>query len=520
MDNAPYYSSLSTKITDGRLMISGATMEYTPIRTLLIYPPSTQLQQSCPMGLLMLAAVLEKAGMEVHLMDACAAQKKRNMKEVIKDAVALNPDIIGITLLTPAVRESYKLAAALKERGFKLIAGGPHATLMPEEVLAHNFEAVVLGEGEPIIEQALKALMGHISKDQVPGWAYKDSNNKAVYTTAREPLANLDSLPFPARHMVIPSDYGESNQDVLHSNIFSSRGCPALCSFCAGGLFGKHFRFRSAKNIIEEMVYVHKTYGTRNFHFVDDAMTVNRERIREFCEGLIKLQLPITWGIMTRVDTVNEDLLKLLFKAGCTQIDYGVESGHTETLKRIHKPHTIEMVRKIIPLTAQHKIKPFVFFILGFPWESADDTQVTFDLMKELSPYVECFHPAVASIIIPFPGTEIYDKYKNEYGFENWWLSTNRHYERNGTNGEFYFENRLFVCGHVLKANFFNYSDDMKQKIYEIFTFMYKHNNRKHNPVMRFTLNYLLSISKNTAKISPVLEKTLFAPINALKKLL
>jgi anaerobic magnesium-protoporphyrin IX monomethyl ester cyclase len=495
-------------------------MKDNTIRTLLIYPPSNQMHQSCPMGLLMLAAMLEKAGMEVHILDACSAKKRRSMEEVIRDAVDLKPDIIGITLLTPAVRETYKLAAALKDRGFKLIAGGPHATLVPEEVLAHNFDAVVLGEGEPVIEQALKALMGEIPKDQVPGLVYKDSNDKAVYTTRREFLADLDSLPLPARHMVVASDYGKSDDQSLHSNIFSSRGCPALCSFCAGGLFGKHFRFRSAKNIIEEMAYIHKTYGTRHFHFVDDAMTVNRERIKEFCEGLIKLQLPITWGIMTRIDTVNEDLFQLLSRAGCTQIDYGVESGHKETLKRIHKPHTIEMVRKIIPLTAKYKIKPFVFFILGFPWESADDTQVTFDLMKELSPHIEYFHPAVASIIVPFPGTEIYEKYKAEYGFENWWLSENRHYVQNGANGMHFFEERLFWCGHVLKANFFNYSDDVKAKIYEIFTFMHKHNTRNQNPVLKFALNSLMSISQNTARISPALERALFAPIKVAKKLL
>jgi anaerobic magnesium-protoporphyrin IX monomethyl ester cyclase len=493
-------------------------MEYTPIRILLIYPPSTQTHQSCPMGLIMLAAVLEKAGMDVHILDSCAAKKRRSMKEIISYAADLKPDVIGITLLTPAVRESYKLAAGLKNQGFKLIAGGPHATLMPQEVIAHNFDAAVLGEGEPVIEQAVKALMGQISKDHVHGWVYKDENNKVVYTAPRESLIDLDSLPFPARHMIVPSDYGKSNEDVLHSNIFSSRGCPALCSFCAGGLFGKHFRFRSARNIIEEIHHIHTTYGTKNFHFVDDAMTVNRERIRALCEGLIELQMPITWSIMTRVDTINEDLLQLLSKAGCIQIDYGVESGHPETLKRIHKSHTIEMVRKIIPLTAKYKIKPFVFFILGFPWESADDIQVTFDLMKELSPYVEYFHPAIASIIIPFPGTEIYDKYKNEYGFENWWLSENRHYEQNGTNRQFYFEDQLFACGHVLKANFFNYNNNVKQKIYEVFTFMHKHNTQRHNPVLRFALNSLLSISKNTAQISPALEMALFAPIRELKK--
>jgi anaerobic magnesium-protoporphyrin IX monomethyl ester cyclase len=493
-------------------------MNQAKIRTLLVYPPSKQTHQSCPMGLLMLAAVLEKAGVEVHILDACAVRKKRSMDEVVAYADVLKPDVIGMTLLTPAVRESYKLAAALKSRGFRLLAGGPHATLMAKEVLEHGFDAVVLGEGEPVIEQALMAVMGQTAKSDVRGFAYKDSAGAIVCTAPREPVKDLDSLPLPARHKVAVEDYGETNRSVLHANLFSSRGCPALCSFCAGGLFGKRFRFRSARHILDEIAHIHETYGTRHFHFVDDAMTLNRQRIREICEGLIQRHLPITWGIMTRIDTVNEELLALLSEAGCNQIDYGIESGHPETLKRIHKPHTVEMVRRVIPLTVRHQIKPFVFFILGFPWESAADVQVTLDLMKEIAPHVTCFHPAVASIIIPFPGTEIYEQFKNEYGFENWWLGTERHYEKD-TNGDPYYEKRLFTCGHILKADFFRYRSDVKEKIREVFTFMHTHNMKHRNPVYRFALNSSLSISRSVFRVSPTLERVMFAPVDLARKI-
>lgn len=495
-------------------------MEHTPIRVLLIYPPSTQGHEDCPMGMLMLAAVLEKAGFEIHLLDACAGRKQRNIKEVVSTACDIKPDVIGITLLTPAVKESYKLAAALKAEGFKLLAGGPHATLMPEEVLSHSFDAVVLGEGEPVIEQAVKALLGLSPKEQVSGWGYIDSQNKIIFTAPRELLDNIDSLPLPARHMVNLSEYGMTNGQIPAGNIFSSRGCPALCSFCAGGLFGKRFRFRSVENIIEEICHLRQIYGIQQFHFVDDAMTVNRERINEFCKRLIDSEISIKWSIMTRVDTINENLLMLLSQAGCKRIEYGVESGHPVTLKKIHKPHTVEMVRKIIPLTAQHKIQPYVFFILGFPWESADDIQVTFDLMKELAPYIECFHPAVASILIPFPGTEIYEKYKDQYGFERWWLSDKRHYEQNGRHKPHYYEERLFSRGRVLEANFFNYSDDVRNKIYEVFAFMYRHNIKKRNMVLRFILEFMLSVSEKTAKLSPAVERSLFAPLNLTKNFL
>ena len=172
---------------------------------------------------------------------------------------------------------------------------------------------------------------------------------------------------------------------------------------------------------------------------------------------------------MTRIDTVNEDLLELLARAGCTQIEYGVESGHPETLKKIHKPHTAEMVKRIIPLTAKYGIKPYAFFILGFPWETSEHLEITLKLMRQLAPHIECFHPAIASIIIPFPGTEIYEKYKDEYDFGNWWLNSNSKYVHNGKDEYAYFESKLFSRGHVLKADFFKYSDDVRKKIYEIF---------------------------------------------------
>jgi anaerobic magnesium-protoporphyrin IX monomethyl ester cyclase len=495
-------------------------MERTPIRVLLIYPPSAQSHEDCPVGMLMLAAVLEKAGFEIHLLDACAGRKQRNIKEIVSAAREIKPDVIGITLLTPAVKESYKLAAALKSDGFKILGGGPHATLMPQEVISHGFDAAVLGEGEPVVEQAVKALMGQFPKEQVRGWVYNDFQNKAVFTAPRELLADIDLLPFPARHMVNLSDYRNTNGQMPVANLFSSRGCPALCSFCAGWLFGKRFRFRSAQNIIDEICHLRKTYGTEEFHFVDDAMTVNKERIREFCTKLIENRISVKWSIMTRVDTINENMLMLLSQAGCTRIEYGVESGFPETLKKIHKPHTVEMVRKIIPLTAKYKIQPYVFFILGFPWESADDIQVTFDLMKDLSPYIECFHPAVASILIPFPGTEIYEKYKEQYGFENWWLSDERHYERNSRNESHYYEERLFSRGRVLEANFFNYGDDVKNKIYEVFAFMYKHNLKQKSSLLRLVLEFMLSLSEKLAKFSPSMERSMFAPLQFTRKIL
>ena len=118
------------------------------------------------------------------------------------------------------------------------------------------------------------------------------------------------------------------------------------------------------------MIAIHRAFGTRHFHFVDDATSMDRPRMRRICQRLIDERLGFTWHMMTRIDAVDEELLALAAQAGCKQIDYGVESGSPDTLKQIHKPHTVEMVRRVIPMTTRHGIRPVAFFILGFPWEA------------------------------------------------------------------------------------------------------------------------------------------------------
>jgi radical SAM superfamily enzyme YgiQ (UPF0313 family) len=483
-------------------------------KILLVYPPSkTQYHQSCPIGIQLLAAVLEKNGHEVILLDANAARAKLSSSQIIERAVQIRPDVIGMTLLTPMIREAYGVAQKLKQLDFRLLAGGPHATLMPREVVNNGFDAAVIGEGESVIQEAVLALTGQIAKNQVPGWAYREQDGSVVLTAPRPLIEDLDMITLPARHLIASHLYGENGNHLLHTNLFSSRGCPAKCSFCSGHLFGKKFRFRSAQSMLDEIEHIHTNYGTKEFHFVDDAMTLHKKRLVEFCEGLSFRRLPIEWSAMTRIDAVDQTFLRMIRQAGCVSIDYGVESGHPETLKRIHKPHTVEMVREVIPLTAQMGIQPNVFFILGFPWEDVAALQNTHNLMKDIAPYVSVFHPAVASIVIPFPGTELYEQYCKEYGFENWWLSEEKNYDRLVPEDVSYYESKVFRLGNILKADFFRYDQRVKNKILEIFEFMHFHNLSNRRSYLSTIQRNLIWLSKKTEALSPVAERSIFRSI-------
>jgi anaerobic magnesium-protoporphyrin IX monomethyl ester cyclase len=485
-------------------------MSASAVKILLVYPPSrTQSHRSCPMGMLMLAAVLEKAGHRVHLVDANAANHRLTSDEIAEIAAKMQPDVIGITIVTPLIKEAYRLAAALRPCGAKLICGGPHATLLPGEPLDNGFDAVVVGEGEPTVVEAIEAVLGRMPMESVKGLVYRGPDGLIRHNEPRPPVADLDLLPVAARHLVNPADFGPPGNADLHAAIFTSRGCPGRCAYCAGALFGKKFRFRSADSVVDEMIAIHRDYGTCHFYFVDDAMTMDRRRTEQICRRMIDEQLGFTWNMMTRIDAVDEELLALAARAGCVQIDYGVESGNPDPLKRIHKPHTAEMVRRIVPLTRRYGIRPVGFFILGFPWEDPRSTEATLQMMKDLSPYI-VFQPAIASIIIPFPGTEIYERYKDEYGFAQWWTSDDRTYDAPRTDTHPFYQAVMYRMGVVLDADFFRYTRAMKAKIHEVFRFMYASNMRHRNYFFRTAALLALDLSRKLDAVSPQLEHVLF----------
>jgi radical SAM superfamily enzyme YgiQ (UPF0313 family) len=396
----------------------------------------------------------------------------------------------------------------LRDTGARLLAGGPHATLVPEEPLAHGFDAVGVGEGEPTIDRAVRALMGEFPLAEVSGLLYRGGDGVLRRTAPCPPPSDLDALPFPARHLANPAHYDPPDRDAV---VFSSRGCTARCTYCAGGLFGKVFRFRSAANVLAEIRQIHETYGTKHIHFCDDSMSMDRPRMLEICSGIRALGFPITWSMMTRIDGVDEELLRAAVESGCTAIDYGVESGSRATLRKIRKPHTIEMVRRVVPLTASLGIQPNVFFILGFPWEDAAAIEETRAFMEELGPYVQEFHPAVGTILIPFPGTEIYEAWKEPCGFHEWWLGTERNYDVPRVGSHAFYESVLFRCGAILDADFFRYSDEVKRKVIDVFQFMYFRNLGSRGRLSSVVHKAAFLASRALAERAPRLERRLFA---------
>jgi len=316
------------------------------------------------------------------------------------------PDLCGISMSTGSYGAAKKVAKIVKEinKNTLVAMGGPHPTLLPEDVLQdEHIDVAVRGEGERTFLELVRRYEQHQDFSQVKGISYRLADGSMQTNSPREFITDLDTLPFPAKDLIlekekyIPSDFG---------SIITSRGCPYRCTFCASyKIWSRQVRFRSPENIVAEIIQAHHKYGTESFHFNDDTFTVNKNRIMKFCALLRQKKLSLRWRCDVRVDTLNESILKEMKKAGCVQINVGVESGNPEILNSIQKNIDLDQVRDIFKIAKNLGIGTYAYFMVGFPGETKQQVQETIELMKEIKPTVyPCW-----SICTPYPGTEIFE---------------------------------------------------------------------------------------------------------------
>lgn len=361
-----------------------------------------------PLGIAYIAAVLEKEGYEVKIIDALVKDYEENF--VIEETKIFNPDIIGITSTTAGINSSVSLANLLKKSiKCPIIIGGAHVTAVPTKVMENDcFDVGVIGEGEStIIEIVSKIKKGKDIKDKsINGIVYK-KNNKIVITKKREYVTNLDTLPFPARHLLPPlTDYKPTPASCRYTplgSMITSRGCVHRCIYCDRAVFGQVFRARSVNNVIAEIEYLVKEYNVREIKFWDDTLSLDKVRMVNICKEIVNRKINISWTCIARVNHMNEEVLKWMKKAGCWQIAYGIESGDNDILKIAKKDTTIELVRDIVNLTKRTGIETRGFFMLGLPGETEESMQKTIDFAKSLPLDNASFY-----ITTIYPNTELW----------------------------------------------------------------------------------------------------------------
>ncbi len=360
------------------------------------------------MGLAYIAAITERVGHDVTVIDAEAEQL--NYQDILDRLQKFQPDIIGFQTFCANLPRCRKVAESAKQLfpNVKIVFGGVQATLFPEQQLQDDLvDFVVVGEGEIPFEHILEHLENKRPISDVSGIVYKD-NSDAIITNPRPPLIrSLDELPFPALHLFPMDKYHSSAQlrgnKTLH--LFTSRGCPYNCSYCSGDLiFGKSFRYRSPEKVIEDINYMISAFGIDSIQFYDETFTVNRDRVFALCDALIENNLRLPWACFTRVDLVDEEILTKMRDAGCYQIFFGVETGVERLLKLIRKGTTLDQARKAFKLCRKVGIETLASFMLTLPTETVEDTEQSIRFGLELDPdYVYWL------TFVPYPGNDLAD---------------------------------------------------------------------------------------------------------------
>ncbi len=379
------------------------------MRIAFIGPKWNQLVNSYPsLGLGYLAAVAEQEGHECAIFDM-GLRPDTPVEEDMKAVIDFKPDLVAFTSMTTSYYSVEKAAQIVKETlGVPTIIGGPHATSLPEVTLENPYiDFLIYGEGELTWRAFLQALAaGEHRWHKIQGLWFKDEDGTVVNGGNSPMVPNLDDLPFPARHLFDLEAYplyAPNGERMI--TMLSSRGCPYACSFCFKGIVGRTYRQRSPENIVAEIKEVMEKYGTRNFYFIDDLFTIDVRRLEKILDKFIEERLDIRWRCLARVDRVNPRLLEKMYKAGCRQIHYGIESGNPEVLKRTAKHINLDQVRKAVEWTEQVGIASKGYFILGLPGDTEETIMETIEFAASL-PLTE----AMFSIATPFPGTKLWEE--------------------------------------------------------------------------------------------------------------
>jgi anaerobic magnesium-protoporphyrin IX monomethyl ester cyclase len=378
-------------------------------------------------ALVCLAAVAEREGMDVRIIDAAA--ENLSIEQTVAEIREYKPDIAGISSTTAGIFASGKLAACLKEldEGIITIIGGCHVTSLPEETLVefNSFDIAVIGEGELTFTEILRTIdeTGAIPTTLL-GTAHR--LNGPFSLNARRPFINdMDVLPLPAWRLLrgFPDSFLPSPARMNRfpcASVVLARGCPNRCQFCDRSVFGntvRSYRPAYAINIFKDLA---SNFGVKEILIEDDTFSISHLWVKEFCERLMSEKIDITWSCLGRADRVTTNMLKLMRKAGCWHISYGIESGDQRILDAMKKGEDLSRIEQAVYWSREAGLKTKGFFMVGFPGETIESLKRTKELILKLP-----LDDISVMQLTPFPGTALY-KNAAEYGvFKKDWRKMN-----------------------------------------------------------------------------------------------
>jgi anaerobic magnesium-protoporphyrin IX monomethyl ester cyclase len=360
----------------------------------------------------------------VEVMDCYGAPA--TIEQHATDILARNPDVVGFSCTTSSFLEGYAIAARVKEQRpeIRIVFGGAHACTVGA-CLLDAFPAVdflVIGEGEVTFAELMNSGCRNVAA--IPGIGYRQ-DGKGILSAPRENIPDLDSLPFPAYHLLpdFPRRYNLplfSYPKAPNTSIISSRGCPYQCSYCDRSVFSKGFRFNSPEYIVEHLRYLHEKFGIRHVFFYDDLFTFDRGRVERFCTLMEEKRVPVSYNCIARLEHVDEELLSLLKRSGCWQVNFGIESGDPDILSKHRKLYELDQVGKKLRMVKDAGMRVKGLFMMGFTGETEESIRRTIRYALTLP-----LDEINVTKFTPFPGAPIYRTIREFGEFTEDWPSMN-----------------------------------------------------------------------------------------------
>ena len=402
------------------------------MRVVLLNPPLTLAQRygpladagatEPPIGLCYIASSIEAHSIDAAIIDASALGLTTG--QAVEAVMEHTPDAVGISAVTVSIHSAGELADAIKKVSPRtpIVIGGVHVSSMPRDTMERfpSFDVGVIGEGEVTSAELFPALEGRGDLSKVEGIIYREEG-ALRQTPPRQPVKDMDVLPKPGWEILkgFPGLYSVPFQSAFRypsSSLITSRGCTGKCTFCDRKVFGNYCRKHGAQYIFDMMEELHKKYGIRDIHFEDDNFTTFPGRIEELCRMLINAEFDLVWSAASRPDTVNKKILILMKRAGCRQIQFGIESGCQELLDLVKKGVTLSMIEESVRLAKEAGLETKAFFMLGFPMETKETIERTIAVSRRMD-----LDDISVTFFTPFPGTEIYaDIHKYGTLLEDW----------------------------------------------------------------------------------------------------
>lgn len=396
------------------------------MKVLFVNPPQTASKYKFmgviapPLGIAYMAGVLQENNIDVEILDASA--EDMDFKDVEKELLKRKPDLVALTALTPTIGRALETAQIVKETlpDSIVVMGGYHPTFNFIETLEdENVDIVIRGEGEYIMLNLVQALENQSSLHDVKGIVFEDKNSKEIVVNPEAPLIqDLDELPFPALNLLPMKKYRLLDMDTHMTTMITTRGCPMQCSFCSSAaMHGKKIRERSVENIVDEIEYLKTNYDIDTIAFMDDTFTLKKRKVMAICDEILKRNIEIMWGCTSRVDTLDEKLLKKMKEAGCITIFIGLESADQQQLDNMCKNTTIAKIENAFKIAHKLKIRTIASVALGMPGDTKEIMNKTVKFVHKLKP-----NYAIYSLATPYPGTKFYKEAfeKNLIKIKDW----------------------------------------------------------------------------------------------------